>query len=54
LHEHSHVENAELARMTIADINPDARGGQAGRVVTWARPVAEACVLAGSRATQQG
>jgi hypothetical protein len=52
--EHSHVENGELARMTIADIDPDALGGQAGRVLTWARSVAEGPVLAGGRATQQG
>ena len=51
--EHSHVENGELARMTIADIDPDALGGQAGRVLTWARSVAEGHVLVGSRATQQ-
>jgi hypothetical protein len=54
LHEHRHVENAELARMTIVDIDPDALGGQAGRVLTWARSVAEGRVLAGTRATRQG
>jgi hypothetical protein len=54
LHEHSHVENAELARMTIAAIDPDAPGGQAGPALTWARSVVEGRVLAGSRATQQG
>ena len=39
--------------MTIADIEPDALGGQADRVLTWARSVTEGHVLAGSRATQQ-
>jgi hypothetical protein len=53
LHEHRHVENTELARMTIAQLDPDALSGQAGRVLTWARWVAEGHVLVGSRATQQ-
>ena len=40
--------------MTIADIDPDAPRGHAGRVLMRARSVAEGRVLAGSRATQHG
>ena len=40
--------------MTIADIEPDALGGQADRVLRWARSVAQGGVLAGTSATRQG